>query len=517
MTTILDTFDRTVASGWGSTDTGHVWQLASGLVSERSVGAGGGRVTLASSPGTIRVQRLGRPWTDGEVLAEVVPGQTSLNEGLIFALCFRRSPSDGNAFYRARLTFNTDGTLSMDVTRGTTQVGDRVATGLSYTPGARLWLRGRVDGHRVRARVWANGTTEPTTWTVDQTIATDTIPVGDMGLMVSGFANNANSSPWFEVRRVEVTYRLLVDNRLTGTPGDPVSTASLAASAQTGTVTIAAPARAVYDDAQAVLGYAAIRVGSGYHRQDTPQLQATLPAAPWSARWYVWHPSIPAGTGERRWIARVDGVGLASYENASAEIGARLQPADLALAELVPTFSGVPPGPARWLRVELVCDGTTTTGRLYEGHDTASPRQMVWSARAFAGPLALSGFRFRRRTTLYPVGMGWPANPTGQTAELQNELIDLGYDLSPWGADDDYGSVTTAAVNDVQQTYGLVPVDGIAGPETRAAIDLALGRVPDPMWVSHLAVADGQWIGPAEPEPTADTETRELRVGFLPI
>ncbi|WP_158070374.1 hypothetical protein [Nocardiopsis sp. CNR-923] len=48
-------------------------------------------------------------------------------------------------------------------------------------------------------------------------------------------------------------------------------------------------------------------------------------------------------------------------------------------------------------------------------------------------------------------------------------------------------------------------------------MDLALGRIPDPLWVSHLAVADGQWIGPAEPVVTELTDPGGLRVGLLPI
>ncbi|MBB6001331.1 peptidoglycan hydrolase-like protein with peptidoglycan-binding domain, partial [Streptomonospora salina] len=114
------------------------------------------------------------------------------------------------------------------------------------------------------------------------------------------------------------------------------------------------------------------------------------------------------------------------------------------------------------------------------------------------GQMELGGFRYRLRPTLRLGDQGQAVT------DLQNELLDLGYDLGQWGADGDYGQVTADAVTDLQTDYGLSPIDGQAGPETRAAMDLALARIPDPLWVSHLAVADdGAWIGPATaPETT---------------
>ncbi|WP_204366947.1 peptidoglycan-binding domain-containing protein [Nocardiopsis ganjiahuensis] len=48
-----------------------------------------------------------------------------------------------------------------------------------------------------------------------------------------------------------------------------------------------------------------------------------------------------------------------------------------------------------------------------------------------------------------------------------------------------------------QDAHGLDPVDGVPGPETRAAVDLALSNKYPPLWWSHLAVSDGDWLGPA--------------------
>ena len=56
--------------------------------------------------------------------------------------------------------------------------------------------------------------------------------------------------------------------------------------------------------------------------------------------------------------------------------------------------------------------------------------------------------------------------------EMQERLIELGYSLSPYGADGDFGSLTDAQVRSFQSSEELV-VDGIVGSATRAALEAA--------------------------------------------
>ena len=53
---------------------------------------------------------------------------------------------------------------------------------------------------------------------------------------------------------------------------------------------------------------------------------------------------------------------------------------------------------------------------------------------------------------------------------LQTQLIQMGYDLSPYGADGSFGNKTLEAVKAYQRDNGLEP-DGVVGPRTWAALD----------------------------------------------
>jgi len=56
-----------------------------------------------------------------------------------------------------------------------------------------------------------------------------------------------------------------------------------------------------------------------------------------------------------------------------------------------------------------------------------------------------------------------------QLGEVQQVLIDMGYDLGPWGADGVMGAKTKDAIMTFQSLNGLVP-DGVVGSKTRAKL-----------------------------------------------
>lgn len=515
MTIVGDDFNRSVPSGWGQTPSGLTWVIAGGQTADRQVAPGAGRVTLHTEPGTVRIQHINRSWADGETLLHLRVGQVSQDQAVLTGAVLRHT--GGGTFYRARLVLGTDGHIGLDLTRGVTQIGSRVSTGLTYGAGTRLRLRARVDGHRVRARVWAASGTEPTEWQLDQTVTTDTIPAGNLGVFVSAFSGNTNTAPWVEFERAELHYPMAVENTLTGTPGVIANNPRLVESAQAGTVTLHTPTgRAVYDDTYTVLGKPMLRVGSGPHRRHTPRLRFTLPPVPFGVRWYTRVPQLQDagwGTNETRWVVDTgdQGPGLLFRQSGSGLHQVRAQPRDLAAGVLTHEYTGPGIHSGQLLRVEIRQVPTHAVVRVFAGHSHQVLDYWTFPGLVLSETLNLGGYRYRLRPTLM-----WGDQGTA-VAALQNELMDLGYDLSPWYADGDFGQLTHQRVMDFQSDHGLSPVDGAAGPETRAAMDMALGRTPPPLWVSHLAVSDGPWVGPAE-EPLAPVS--RVRAGFsvgLPI
>lgn len=86
--------------------------------------------------------------------------------------------------------------------------------------------------------------------------------------------------------------------------------------------------------------------------------------------------------------------------------------------------------------------------------------------------------------------LGWNAS-SWTTAQIQEALIKLGYDLGSWGADDDYGEATTAAVHKLEVDQRLTVDVGIAGPEVVARLAQLVGS-PVPVAKSNKLVVDGK-------------------------
>jgi hypothetical protein len=70
--------------------------------------------------------------------------------------------------------------------------------------------------------------------------------------------------------------------------------------------------------------------------------------------------------------------------------------------------------------------------------------------------------------------------------QLQENLIELGFDCGPYGADGEFGDCTEMAVEAFQRAYGL-PETGVYDAETRAKMDEVLDEhdepVDEPRWV----------------------------------
>jgi hypothetical protein len=191
-TDILDTFERTVASGWGTADTGQAWSTSGGAAADYNVAAGVGAVALPDTAST-RNTFLGSGLFDNEIYAELTVPQ--LATGAVYEVALLGRQTFGSATYYTLLAdMATSGAVNVFIERNLAGVFTTLATtaaAATYTAGARLGFRFRMIGSTILGRIWNITTTaEPSTWTVS---ATDTgIASGGAGTRHARSGSNTN-------------------------------------------------------------------------------------------------------------------------------------------------------------------------------------------------------------------------------------------------------------------------------------------------------------------------------------
>ncbi|HEY3834026.1 MAG TPA: PKD domain-containing protein [Acidimicrobiia bacterium] len=212
---VNDTFTRTVASGWGSADTGGAYSAATGTSSgSTSVGSGTGAIKLTASPSGRGFYLPSVSVLDSDSVVDVgtsvaPAGGTWGQVGYITA---RRV--DANTEYRVRLRFVPGGgvKLSFVKTVGNTtevSVGNEVnVPGLTYVAGQMYTVRFDVSGTNpttLQAKAWVAGTTEPGTWTLTATDSEPTLQVAGNPGVRTYLGGSATNQPTFQFDNFTVT------------------------------------------------------------------------------------------------------------------------------------------------------------------------------------------------------------------------------------------------------------------------------------------------------------------------
>ncbi|MFD3654327.1 hypothetical protein [Streptomyces sp. NPDC058620] len=191
---VEDTFTRTVSNSWGTATTGQTWITTGGSASDRQVNGTAGTVSLPASPGTWRIQRAGQSLADCETLVRFSMAQ--VHTGASFDFCSMLRWVSDTDFYVVRASFTTSGTVQMRIfTNDDGTPGGTVTTPWTYTAGANFYLRARVDGQRIRGRVWPVSAREPDSWDVDQVAAATPNASGDVGILCFGGAGLTSANP----------------------------------------------------------------------------------------------------------------------------------------------------------------------------------------------------------------------------------------------------------------------------------------------------------------------------------
>lgn len=177
---IQDTFERTVDDGWGYSTSGHTWEgnyawdttVTSNVSRGDVTDPGDGRARVAIADLIPRLGIIGQSVSgDIETLAKVSmntnSGQTSIFVGARGAMRITNGATEFTGYY---VRFHSNAT-SISIWKKTSFTSDGVSLATSgaitaISSANVYWIRFQIVGTTLQARIWVDGTAEPSTWNV---------------------------------------------------------------------------------------------------------------------------------------------------------------------------------------------------------------------------------------------------------------------------------------------------------------------------------------------------------------
>lgn len=187
---VKDTFGRTVASGWGTADSGQAWTVT-GAAADYAVSAGYGSATNPTT-GIAHLALVTAPSADVDLYTDVATDQLATGSSLLSGPVVRAV--DNNNHYAARVEFTTAGAVVLTLRKrvaGVETVLGTYTSPLVHTAGTFYRVRFQVIGSALKARVWAATGTEPGVWHAE---ATDTAITAANKLGIRCFRNTGNTT-----------------------------------------------------------------------------------------------------------------------------------------------------------------------------------------------------------------------------------------------------------------------------------------------------------------------------------
>ncbi len=176
VTTLKDTFSRSLQAGWGQPDVGPDWASDASEVQDSSVDGAVGKMSVQSANGGL-FERVDVAGTDTDVLGRWA--LAALPVGGPIALHFWPRVVDANDYYGFYLSIDAAGEIfaTGEVTSGGQSriLAGPVLVASDYATGDWRWVRAEAFGVNptsLRIRVWKDGTAEPSEWTLDFSDAT---------------------------------------------------------------------------------------------------------------------------------------------------------------------------------------------------------------------------------------------------------------------------------------------------------------------------------------------------------
>lgn len=209
-----DTFNRTVAAGWGTSDIGLVWAQPDGSPTfALSVSAATGAVLGLSAANSVNANTLtsGGSW-NSDILMEFSLPVVPAGGAWIAGPQLRRAGATTHMAVSAAIQAGGQVDLTIDRFYGGASrfiLATQTAALATYTASRKIWIRARTQGVMTYGKIWYDGSAEPSTWTLS---FTETNPdlmldaensanvlgvnVGVFGWRVTGNTNTTQMNVW---------------------------------------------------------------------------------------------------------------------------------------------------------------------------------------------------------------------------------------------------------------------------------------------------------------------------------
>ncbi|ASK67138.1 hypothetical protein CFK39_09520 [Brachybacterium avium] len=164
-----DSFERTVASGWGSADVGGAWASTGWDSAAMSVGDGVGSMVLAPGAGRDMLLTETSLTDSGAAMSYTLEGGPST--GSLYVGMKTRYGADGHA-YRSLVWHRDNGTMWLVIQRDGTVLDTQRLSGQQWAAGDTFQVRTEVvgdDAATIRMKMWADGAMEPAGWQLETT------------------------------------------------------------------------------------------------------------------------------------------------------------------------------------------------------------------------------------------------------------------------------------------------------------------------------------------------------------
>jgi hypothetical protein len=188
---LYDTFNRTVASGWGVATSGQTWANSGGSASDFSVNGTSGNVLLS----TTNAYRITQEGTASQIMAnvnayvEISSNQIATVTDHWGSLTLRNDGSNNHLY--GEIDFLADRTVKLTLTTVVSAVHTVLGSLIferKYVPGTKVKMRLEVIGANFKGKAWMDGFDEPDDWLLQVATPTNLAAgrVGTRSIMGSG-------------------------------------------------------------------------------------------------------------------------------------------------------------------------------------------------------------------------------------------------------------------------------------------------------------------------------------------